>query len=215
MLLSHPQIQSLQQIMTMIKDWVFIHIPRTGGTYIESLFDINWTLENEDETNENNKNNLFGVYRLNGRLFTLQHLTATELSVFFNEYILYKKFTVVRNPYHRIISLWDNHREHFADYSFTDFLELLKEKNVSQYDHNGRGEGDYLSSLKYHFIPQHLYTHNEYGKQLVDTIFYYESMGIKWFLSYKLGRGETIAFSEQKPKEYYEKYLSASAIELI
>lgn len=200
--------------MPIIKDWIFIHIPRTGGTYIESLFGMQWQQENDDENNEGNKNKLFGVYKQNSLLFTLQHLTALELHIHFKEYEKYKKFTIVRNPYHRILSLWLQHKPEFENYNFIDFLNLLYEKKVFEYNHYcGRVGDDYIDDIKYHFIPQHFYTHDENNEQLVDNIFFYEEDKLQNFIDSEFG--VKISFQQQKTDDYYEKFLDKDVIQMI
>lgn len=114
--------------MPIIKDWIFVHIPRTGGTYIESLFNLQWEADSDKDDNEKNREKLFGLYRHKGRLFTLQHLTATEIEQNFDEHKGCKQFTIVRNPYHRAVSLWLHHKTGFLGFSFSSFLYLLYKK---------------------------------------------------------------------------------------
>lgn len=200
--------------MPIIKDWIFIHIPRTGGSYIESLFNIQWQPGSGNENDEYNKKTLFGIYRQNSLLFTLQHLTTFELCKYFQEYKEYKKFTIVRNPYHRIVSLWIHHKKQFEKYSFVEFLYLLYKKKIFEYNHSGRVYGDYIDTIKYHFIPQHFYTHDEGKKQLVDKILFYETADTENFIRNEFNI-KKILFSEQNNSGFYEEFLDKVAIRLI
>ena len=75
---------------------LFIHIPKTGGTSIESKFNINL-----------NNNELFSQEEkvIDGTLYALQHLTPCIIkSRYPNRFDEYKKFCIIRNPYTKIIS---------------------------------------------------------------------------------------------------------------
>jgi hypothetical protein len=65
---------------------IFIHIPRTGGTSIESAFGINMTTLNLNE----------------------KHLSAIQIKNQIGDlkWDNYFKFSIVRNPYSRIVSMW-------------------------------------------------------------------------------------------------------------
>ncbi len=79
-----------------------IHIPKTGGTAIEQLFDqlddFVWNAES-----------WIGEGRHEGRWYEYQHLTAIELALMTgHEFREFEWFAVVRDPYQRLISdyLW-------------------------------------------------------------------------------------------------------------
>ena len=59
-----------------INDIVFIHIPRTSGSYIESCLKKKFNFKTKDPWWETDKEHLFGVLKLSEKQYlTLQHLT--------------------------------------------------------------------------------------------------------------------------------------------
>jgi chondroitin 4-sulfotransferase 11 len=117
---------------------VFVHVPRTGGTSIESALGL-W-----GDWRQENTSSLFGMITspdLKRRLGTtpfLQHLTASELgSVLPREFQRYYRFAFVRNPWDRLVSIrarMDQHMHAVAQSaglqlggtSFDQFLELTQ-----------------------------------------------------------------------------------------
>jgi hypothetical protein len=119
------------------KELIFIHIPKTGGTSIERVLDMQTTekffcyqrcgvcmpkiLEK------------FNVEDRNKIKYTApQHLTALQLetvlgSTIFNKY---KKFTIVRNPFDRLVSeYWyvkQTVNPHFTQYQNLNFTQFVK-----------------------------------------------------------------------------------------
>ena len=81
-----------------------------------------------------------------------------------NKYV----FTIIRNPYDRIISLYNNWFSRFN--SIEDFLNKLKELNINQYEYEGiktnknnfnfRNMTDNLNDIKYFVLPQYYYIKN-------------------------------------------------------
>ena len=90
--------------MPSAKRFLYIHIPRTAGTFIEKNF---LDLHNKWPTGD--EKHLWGVLRKNGRQFTGQHLTLKEIieEKFLTDTQLADKqiFSVIRNPYDRVRSL--------------------------------------------------------------------------------------------------------------
>jgi len=149
---------------------IFIHIPRTSGTYIEGRLckkyncKLNWP--------EPNKENLFGLYKIeDNNYLTLQHLTLKEMIKYEfinknieNQFI----FTVIRNPYDRVASLYKNWFKKYE--TFDKFLEELEKLNLDNYQHNGivtnNKNFNYinmtsnLSEIKYFVLPQYYYIDN-------------------------------------------------------
>lgn len=149
---------------------IFIHIPKTGGLSMMSMLEI-----------EHKSENLYGVIRDNesfpitgSHCSILQHLSALEVKKLCPEYFdSYHKFTVVRNPYDRIVSIYNyqqhlgiNHHLHDPSWSFGYFVRnlrknFLKIREVSS--HNG-----YC-----HFIPQIDFIYDK-NTLLVDAIIKFE-----------------------------------------
>jgi hypothetical protein len=148
-------------------DVIFIHIPRTGGTYIESQLckkynvNIEWPQVNEE--------NLFGFKKVNNNNYlTLQHLTINEIIKYNyfedNKYV----FTIIRHPYDRITSLFNNWFSRFN--SIEDFLNKLEKLNINEYKYEGiqttkdnfnfRNMTDDLNDIKYFVLPQYYYIKN-------------------------------------------------------
>ena len=153
---------------------IFIHIPKTGGTSIEYAFNF---------YNDNNK--ATGIK--NGK--AMQHFTWQEYEKFFLSlnrqlpYNNYFKFSIVRNPYDRLIS------EYYwcqvpgvgfkSNQSFNDFTNtvenIVKNKNFKETVYHD------------HFIPQHHFIYKN-DKLVVNKLFKFEKFN------------EIIIFLKQKYK---------------
>ena len=112
---------------------LFIHIPKTGGTSVESKFNVIRKNELYEEK----------IVKIDGILFAKQHWLPYLIEKEFPEkFKKYKKFCIVRNPYTRVIS------EYYYQFpkqkvSFEDFV--LSRLNDNERDH---------------YLPQHLYFEN-------------------------------------------------------
>ena len=131
------------------KKIIFLHIPKTGGTTIERLFNIN----------------LFHSSRSDERP-SLQHLTCNMLceKMGKSKYDSYYKFTFIRNPWARILSTYfwrQTLPKKRPILPFNDFINVVSDtvENNSYYEQEF---GD-------HFIPQIEYTTG------VDDIYKYEN----------------------------------------
>lgn len=97
--------------------FIFVHIPRTGGSSIETAF-------------------RFGMDRLNGSYtfsaFPEKHIPpATYKAKYFASWRNYFKFTIVRNPWDRAVSLYEwvkmcvNHPRH-TKLSFHNWMRSIR-----------------------------------------------------------------------------------------
>ena len=150
---------------------LFIHIPKNAGTTIENIFSM---YGNENSIWQGKENNI------NGIKFAPQHLNYTLLTktyphINFNSMI---KFTFVRNPYNRVVSLFNWNLKHkyytpkfdnkFTNKEFNNFLKTFISKQDSShklpqnfyfdcdYDFVGRVENfkeDFSRFLKIYNIP--------------------------------------------------------------
>ncbi len=139
------------------KKIIFIHVPKTAGTTIEWMLDMELSLEN-----------FYGIE--NGK--ALQHLLARDIKKKIKDYDEYIKFTVVRNPYDRFISEYkwcemDGHGFIKCE-SIDEFLSYV-EKVVKR---NKYDENVYID----HLIPQYEYVYDKKGELLVDYVGKYEEL---------------------------------------
>jgi hypothetical protein len=174
---------------------IFIHIPRTAGSYIESAlckkynYKIKWPIPDKEK--------LFGLLEFNkNHFFTLQHLTINEMIKYSfitknieNQYI----FTIVRHPYDRILSIYNNW---FFQYNSLDFfLDTLKDLKIEDYSHNGiiteRDDFNYknmthkIEDIQYFVIPQYYYIMNN-DNYNVNIIKYEEMESLNEILELEL-----------------------------
>lgn len=131
--------------------FIYIHIPKTGGTSIEH------TLAKKCGT-DLEKNELYGLEDLNGKrlpfndtmhrlkskktswrhIRCLQHLTSNEIKQRYENQIWseYYKFTVVRNPWDELVSTYNyikNKRPDLCTKKFTTFKEwVINIKNTNR-----------------------------------------------------------------------------------
>jgi chondroitin 4-sulfotransferase 11 len=149
---------------------IFVHIPRTGGTSIESALGLrgDWRVENTDL--------MFGlvtapdIQRKIGATPFLQHLSANELDKLLPCHARrYYRFAFVRNPWERMVSIHarlDPHMRVTAQgvglqlegSSFDEFLELTE--NFSHV----------------HLQPQHSFVVDSSGASAVDFLGRFERL---------------------------------------
>ena len=119
---------------------IFIHIPKTGGTSLESLI---W------KKNEKVESNLWmgfiDEYHNKFQTGGLQHLLSSQVKKEVGEEIFnsYFKFTIIRNPYDKAVSQFEylKKRKDLRDYlgfkvgdSFNKYLELIQKKKHVQWE---------------------------------------------------------------------------------
>ena len=147
---------------------IFIHIPKCGGTSIEVYISNNYKLKYKFCNVLNNiEKNSYILDKKSGSK-ALQHLTALEIRQNFNDFEKYYKFSVVRNPYDRIISEyhWSRTIKSYKSYNkFDDFLKHVQ--NVF------KNKDFYKNLFSDHLIPQYLFLY-ENNKLIVDKVYKFE-----------------------------------------
>ncbi len=145
---------------------LYIHIPKTAGQSIESVFLQRAGLSWEQRSSmllKSNSNPQKGPPRL-------AHLTAREYLDYgyltpkeFNKLF---RFTFVRNPWDRLVSEY-RYKQH--KYSFKDFLfKHFPEKNIDDYRHH--------NGIYRHVMPQYKFIYNDKGKCLVNFVGKFENI---------------------------------------
>tara|TARA_Y100000992_G_C21272879_1_gene497932 strand:+ start:425 stop:1108 length:684 start_codon:yes stop_codon:yes gene_type:complete len=183
------------------KSLLFIHIPKTGGTYVEEVF---------------NKHN----YKI-GRFDNNKHLEEKNKCNFWHTPVKYNKninfkdyrvFTVVRNPYDRIIS----------EYNWGSFGEYYKKLNVSK----NTEINQFISKLNTnekiydgdcHLLPQSEYLTDYYGNK-VENIIHQENLDKeleKFINKYKLNVKLSKQKNNIKQKNYTQNDLNTESKNII
>jgi len=131
---------------------IFIHIPKTGGTSIESCFNMKML----------NKKNMYGTY--NKQEFT--HFTAKDIKASIDENIWkeYTKFTIIRNPYDKMISEWKRIVGNLKDEP-NQFKNWLKKVRIPK-DHKNKNTTHFTKQVDFVL---------EKNKEIVDKIFRFEN----------------------------------------
>jgi hypothetical protein len=137
---------------------LFIHIPKTGGTTFNKLYNVG-----------KRKDSLFGMLEKNGGLYSLQHMTPSELiylGVLTEEELLSKfVFCFVRNPWEKLVSEYQMRFENLDvccvdeycpfHYRFDTFLDRVAEI-VEQHKHSTYVTSKAFGGQRHdnHFRPQ-------------------------------------------------------------
>lgn len=153
-------INNIKNINNQLK---FIHITKTSGSYIEKISlekKIYWGI------NDPKLKYLKNIYKRN----TCWH----EPIIFLNEKPYNKNiklFTIIRNPYDRIISeCFCNCGNPFNKINtIDDFNKYINYRVNNAYNIN-------FMKPTHHFLPQHLYTHDSNNNQAIDYIIKYEEI---------------------------------------
>lgn len=142
---------------------IFVHVPKTGGQSVESVF-----LNAEGKTWKHREELLMGINADPAKgPAQLSHLFANEYygcgHIDRDAFDRYFKFAVVRNPYHRVISTYNyQYPEGEEKRTFDNFLAKP-----------GR---NLFSNKTRHLIPASRYLFDDGGKLLVDRVVRFESL---------------------------------------
>ena len=138
---------------------IFIHIPKTGGTSIESALDCI------------TKENGYGV--VNNK--AMQHYNWKDYkNKYQNKFKNYYKFTVVRNPYDKVLSdyYWLKNVakidiDNFQNKNFDQYLsyceEIVKKKLYNKTKYHD------------HFLPQHKFIYDDNDNLMINKILRFEN----------------------------------------
>jgi hypothetical protein len=149
--------------------FVFVHIPKTGGTSVEAALGVHGDWRFED------RETLFGRIRspdLVARGFPtrfLQHLTLPEIRSLLPDHEEYFSFAFVRNPWDRMVSTW-SHPD-------GQLVRMAHNRNVEL---RGLPFEEFLArtaDLEHvHLRPQHEFVLDEAGRPLVDFVGRFETI---------------------------------------
>ena len=144
--------------------FIFFHIPRCAGTSIEYYFDIH------------HGNPLFGFKYIGNKVYTLQHLTYSELhnSRFVTPETIDKffKFTIIRDPLDRAISDFHWQKAHddndiFSDFSFSQYLDYAEKVIAENLFHSNVHLDHFRPASNYCFLG---------GEWVLDRVFALEHL---------------------------------------
>ena len=159
------------------KKCIFIHIPKTAGTSIEQFL------------KEKGKNNIEYIGVRNNR--SLQHLTAFELKHELGPtFINYYKFSIVRNPYNRLLSEY-----YWTPLNIGYKAGKTKADFITHVANIVRNKLYFNNIYNDHFIPQYLFLYGNSKNILIDQVFKYENLNesVK-YLKYKLKIDDDLPF---------------------
>lgn len=162
---------------------IFIHIPKTGGSYIHNILrdcygfnTYRYTRKDHKEYNgddsikddEKGCNSIYGFVNTRKTGVLRYFKTSTELYKLSNitkeQWNSYTKFTFVRNPYDKIISAW----------KFIHKVKPTQKHNLINFLNN---KDDYDNSIYSHsFIPQYTHLIDENNELSIDYFGRFENL---------------------------------------
>ncbi|MFT5112667.1 MAG: hypothetical protein ACI8P9_001994 [Parasphingorhabdus sp.] len=158
---------------------VHIHIPKTGGSFIERSI-------TEIEGVELWSSSKVGPRQFNNRWFELQHLTLLELPMFAHNVLdNYHSFAVLRNPYERLVSeyLWrwrpidfDVYNNVVRFHSFEAMIDAIPTDINSNWDYYISQANKQFANFLIHIRPQNHYVCKLDGSIGVDQLIKFETI---------------------------------------
>jgi hypothetical protein len=147
---------------------IFVHIPKTGGTSIETALDMfdDWKIEQPQK--------LFGLIastelQKHGFLSAfLQHLTFSEIQTISTDWQDFFSFSFVRNPWDKMVSMYSNPDPHMVKQARQQGIELTKISFAEFINNTGKIQ-------HIHLLEQHKFIFDN-NKQLVDFIGRFENL---------------------------------------
>ena len=149
---------------------IFVHIPKTGGTSIESALGLlgDWRVEDT--------HSMYGIITspdlkrgIRSTAF-LQHLDAEQLrGLLPHEFRLYYRFAFIRNPWERMVSIYSRMDPHMQMSARSAGLQL-----------DGTSFDEFLERTEnfehVHLTPQHTFVFGASGACLVDFLGRFERL---------------------------------------
>jgi chondroitin 4-sulfotransferase 11 len=197
---------------------IFIHIPKTAGTSVEAVLGMHGSKQDigiRPYFNQTpDSKHLYGC--------NLQHMTAVRLRTALGQdavFERYFKFTIVRNPWERLVSTcaWSDQKwASGVELERTEFDSLVR-----------RLHGTFRAArtaarpliLPAHFEPQFSYVFDEHGGPMVDFIARYETLAADWdHIRARLGVSAALPVrmrSHHRPyRDYYDDETRAMVAEI-
>ncbi len=158
---------------------VHIHVPKTGGTVIGKVF-------HEHDEMVWGEDSWVGQKYMDQRWYELQHLSLAEFNrLTGDEFSEFQSFSVIRNPYTRLISeyLWRQSQSRYqpgADMlsfeTFDQFLLAIPEDIDANWDYHMAFSDQRRANFLIHVRPQHHYVCGRDGRPGLDHLFAFERL---------------------------------------
>lgn len=193
------------------KKYIFIHIPKTGGTTVEKSLSC-----------QKHENGFMIPQFIQTMMKASQHFIWSDYVNHLGQqvYDSYLKFTIVRNPYTRLVS--DFHwvsRDHMKNIKNINNIKNIS--NIDQYidfAENIINENKYSENIFYdHFMPQYQYIFDNDNKLMVDKLFRQEkfeeietflkdNFGVDKLTLGEIGTTEKIELTVEQKEKIYNIY---------
>ena len=152
------------------KKAIFIHIPKTAGSYLAEVLQKNYGFKNYYLQRPDHKQFCFQIdnsvkyheNKIHGTIVYYKTSKYLNRIMGMNEekWNTYHKFCFVRNPFDRIVSGWNYCNKYNID--FDKFIDFDFNTNSFDYWHT--------------FMPQYRHIVNEKGQKFIDFIGYFENI---------------------------------------
>jgi hypothetical protein len=185
---------------------IFVHIPKNGGSSIENMIWPDIDKRSEDDLWMGIIKPFYNKYQTGG----LQHLLAKQIlqevgQPFFDKSL---KFTMVRNPWDKVISqyVYMKKRKDLRTFvgmpeecDFARYLELISRKKHVQWEH------------------QHRFFQDDNGELLVNKIFRFENFNSDVAeLMKELGiEFDSVIHTNQTKRVHYSKYYNTETKQMV
>jgi len=130
--------------------FIFIHVPKTGGTSFMS--------KGSHGTAALQKQCHIELHR--GHRYLRYMSKAYDLSEYF-------KFTIVRNPYDRFISLWKTRQLKYG-YGLSEFIRLIKDRKIAWAPL--KTQSSWVSNANKVLLIDHFISYESYEKGIKETL---------------------------------------------
>lgn len=184
---------------------IFVHIPKTGGSTISNILVPNINIHDNKYINY-----LYGLK--NDR--SLQHLSITKIKELVKNTDEYYKFSIVRNPYDRLVSeyYWCQIKNvgYKSGQTFDDFLNYV----INIFKNNKF----YMNIYTDHFIPQYnfLYDNNilevdkvfkhEYFNEIIQFLNEEYNINTNLYENLKVYKGKKLNLNQNQKNIIYNLY---------
>jgi hypothetical protein len=170
---------------------IYIHIPKCGGLFVQTILERHYNFKTFYFTHEMHENFLDNDYDKrnetvsNKELSGFLYITKKGLLSYFMSSIIhnnntnmtiekwkeYKKFTIIRNPYDRVVSSWKFLQKHNQiDLTFNDFLDSSHTIDGYSYFHSFLNQYEQLLDINNNFDIDYIGTFENLNEDLCDIL---------------------------------------------